>query len=122
MLLHIQWICSVKICIPECLEPLRTLDDEHLKFLYSASVPNNFLQMQRTLSSVLPKRVYPFSMQMHSKSVQRKTAKHKKTSRGKVSKLGASVLFKKCNLEANKKRSLVRKRIKTNSRHYTSYH
>ena len=41
--------------------------------------------MQMSLSSVLPKRVYPVSMRMHSKATQRKLASHKKTSRGKVS-------------------------------------
>ena len=65
-----------KFYIPERSKHLRTLDDEHTKFLYSPSVPIAFPQMQKSLSSVLPKRVYPVSMRMHSKSAERKLANH----------------------------------------------
>ena len=44
-----------KIYIPERLKHFRTLDDEHKKSLYSPSVPIAFPQMQKSLSSVLPK-------------------------------------------------------------------
>ena len=110
---------SSKFHIPERLKLLRTLDDEHTKSLYSPSVPTAFPRMQKPLSSVLPKRVYPVSMRMHSKSTQRKLASHKKTSRGKV--LGRSLvtIATKKNLEAKKKRSFVRERIATNSSHYS---
>ena len=74
-----------KFYVPERLKHLRTLDDEHTKSLYSPSVPIAFPQRQKPLSSVLPKRVYPVFMRMHSKSTQRKLASHKKKSRGKVS-------------------------------------
>ena len=67
-----------KFYIPERLKPLRTLDDENTKSLYSPSVPIAFPQMQKSLSSVLPKRVYPVSMRIHSKSTQRKLASFKK--------------------------------------------
>ena len=69
----------------ERLKHLSTLDDEHTKSLHSPSVPIAFPQMQMSLSSVLTKRVHPFSMRMHSKSTHGKLASHKKTSRGKVS-------------------------------------
>ena len=111
-----------KFYIPECLKHLRTLDDEHTKSLYSPSVPFAFPQMQKPLSSVLPKRVHLVSMRMHSKSTQRKLASHKKTSRGKVSRRSLAPIAKENNLEAKKKRSVVRKRIPTNSSHYTSRH
>ena len=111
-----------KLYIPERLKHLRTLDDEHTKSLYSPSVPIAFPQMQKSLSSVLPKRVYPVSIRMHSKSTQRKLSNHKKTSRGKVSRRSVVTIAKKNNLEAKKKRSVVRKRIATNSIHYTSRH
>ena len=58
-----------KFYIPERLKHLRTLDDEHTKSLYSPIVPIAFPQMQKSLSSVLPKRVCPVFMRMHSKSV-----------------------------------------------------
>ena len=106
----------------DCLKLLRTLDDEHTNSLYSPSVPIAFPQMQKPLSSVLPKRVYPVSMRMHSKSTQRELASHKKTSRGIVSTESLATMAKKMNLEAKKKRSVVRKRIATKSSHYTSRH
>ena len=111
-----------KFYIPERLKHLRTLDNEHTKSLYSPSVPIAFPQMQKSLFSVSPKRVYPVSMRMHSKSTQRKLANHKKTSRGKVSSRSVATIAKKNNLEAKKKRSFVRKSIATNSSHYTSRH
>ena len=111
-----------KFYIPERLKLLRTLDDEHTKSLYSLSVPVAFPQMRKPLSSVLPKRVYPFPMRMHSKSTQRELASHKKTSHGKLSRRSLGTFAKKNNLAAKKKRSVVRKRIATNSRHYTSRH
>ncbi len=73
-----------KFYLPERLNHLRSLDDEHTNTLYSPSVPIAFPQMQKPLSSVLPKRVYPVFMRMRSKSTQRKLASLKKTSRGKV--------------------------------------
>ena len=109
-----------KCYIPERLKHLRTLDDEHTKSLYSPSVPIAFTQMQKSLSSVLPKRVYPVSLRMHSKSTQRKLASHKKTSRGKVSRRSLLTVAKKNNLEAKKKRSVVSKMMATIGHHYTS--
>ena len=109
-----------KFYIPERFKHLRTLDDEHTKSLYSLSVPFAFPQMQKSLSSVLPKRVYPVSMRMPSKSAQRKLANQKKTSYGKVSRRSLATIAKKNNLEAKEKRSVVRKRIATTSSHYTS--
>ena len=109
-----------KIYNAERLKHLRTLDDEHTKSLYSPSVPIAFPQMQKSFSSVLPKRAHPVSMRMHSKSTQRKLANHKKTSHGKVSRRSVATIAKKNNLEAKKNRSFVRKWIATNSSHYTS--
>ena len=98
-----------KFCIPERLKHLRTLENEHTKYLSSPSVPIAFPQMQMPHSSVLPKRFYPVSMRMHSKSTQRKLASHKKTSRGKISRRSLATIGKKNNLEAKKKSSVVRK-------------
>ena len=60
--------------------------------------------MQKALSSILPKRVYPVSMRMLSKSTQRKLASHKKTSRGKISRRSLVTVAQKNKLEAEKKR------------------
>ena len=111
-----------KIYISEHLKHLRTLNDEQRKSLYSTGVPIAFPQMQKSLSSVLPKRVYPVSIRMHSKSTQKKLANHKKTLRCEVSRRSVVTIAKKNNFEAKKKRSVVRKRIATNSSHYTSRH
>ena len=111
-----------KFYIPERLKHLRTLDDEHTKFLFSPSVPIAVPQMQKPLSSVVPKRVYPVSMRIHIKSTQRKLASHEKTSRGKFSRQSLATIARKNNLEAKKKRSVVRRKIATNSRHFTSRH
>ena len=111
-----------KFLIPESLKHLRTLDVEHTNSLFSPSVPIAFPQLQKSLSSVLLKRVYPVSMRMHKKSTQRKLANHQKTSSGKISRQSVATIAKKINLEAKKKRSVVRKTIATNSSHYTSSH
>ena len=111
-----------KFYIPERLKHLRTLDNEHTNILYSPSVPIASPKIQKPLSSVLPKRVYPVSMRMQSKSTQRKLANNKKTSRGKISTRSVVTIAKKNNLEAKKKLSGVRKRIATNSSHYTYRH
>ena len=78
--------------------------------------------MQKPLSSVLPKRVYPVSMRMYSKSTKMKLANYKKTSGGKVSKRSLVTVAKKNNLEAKRKHSVVRKRIAAIGRLYTSRH
>ena len=111
-----------KFYFPDRLKHLRTLDDEHTKFLYSPTVPIAFPQMQKPLSSVLLKRFYPFSLRMHSESTQSKLSNHKKASRGKVWRRNLVTIAKKNNMEAKKKRSVVRNRIATNSSHYTSRH
>ena len=100
-----------KVYLPERLKHLRTLDDEHTNFLYSPSVPIAFPQMQKSLSSVLPKRVHPVSLRMQNKSAQEKPAKHKKTSHGKISKRSSTIVSKTYNLEAKKRHSGVRKTV-----------
>ena len=49
-----------KVFIPEGLKHLRTWDDERTKSPYSTSVPIAFPQMQKSLSSVLPKEFIRF--------------------------------------------------------------
>ena len=100
-----------KFYIPDRLKQSKVLDGEHTKSLYSPGVPIVFPQMQNPFPSVLPKKVYPVSLRMHNKSAQRKPAKHKKTSRGKVSKRGSTIVSKTYNLEAKKRHSSVRKRV-----------
>ena len=100
-----------KFYIPDRLKQSKVLDDEHTKSLYSPSVPILFPQMQKSFPSVLPKRFHPVSFRMHNKSAQRKPAKHKKTSRGKISKRCSTIVSKTYNLEAKKRHSGVRKRV-----------
>ena len=70
--LYKHWLSSLEICFPEELKFLKAMVDEHIKVLYSPSVPIVSLQTQKCLSSVLPRRVYRVSLRMHSKSVKRK--------------------------------------------------
>ena len=100
-----------KLYIFDRLKQSKILDDEHTKSLYSPGVPIIFPQMQKSFPSVLPKGVYPVSLRMHNKSAQRKPAKHKKTSRGNISKRGSTIVSKTYNLEAKKRHSGVRKRV-----------
>ena len=111
-----------KFYIPDGLKQSKILDDEHTRSLYSLSVPIIFPQMQKSFLSVLPKRVYPVSLRMHNKSAQRKPAKHKKTSRGKISKRGSTIVSKTYKLEAKKRHSGVRKRVTADKSYYTSSH
>ena len=67
--------------------------------------------MQKSFPSVLPKRVFPGSLRMHDKSAQRKPAKLKKTSCGKISNRRSTMVSKTYNLEAKKGHSGVRKRV-----------
>ena len=96
---------------PDRLKQSKNLDDEHTKSLHSPSVSTTFPQMQKPLPSILPKGVYPVSLRMHNKSAQRKIAKHKKTSRGKIAKRGSIIVSETYNLEAKKRHSGVRKRV-----------
>ena len=83
-----------KFYIPDRLKHLRTLDDEHTTSLYSPSAPIAFPQVEKPLSSVLPKRVYPISLRLHSKSTQRKLANQRETSRGRVSRRSLATIAK----------------------------
>ena len=67
--------------------------------------------MQKPLYSVLPKKVYPVSMRMHSKSTQTKLASHKKASRGKVSRRSLATIAKKNQLGSKEETFGCQKRI-----------
>ena len=86
-----------KFYIPDRLKQSKILDDENTKSLYSISVPIVFPQTEMSFPSVLPKRVFPVFLRMHNKSAQTKPAKHKKTSRGKSSKRGSTIVSKTYN-------------------------
>ena len=111
-----------KFYTPDRLKQSKILDDEQTKSLHSPNVPIIFRQMQKSIPSVLPNRVYPVSLQMHIKSAQRKPAKHKKTLRGKILKRGSTIVSKTYNLEANKRHSCVRKRVTAHYNFYPSRH
>ena len=93
-----------KFYFSDRLKQSNFLDDEHTKSLYSPNFPIIFPQMQKSLPSVLPKRVYLVSLRMHNKSARGKPAKHKKTSHGKNSKRSSTIVSITYNLESKKKR------------------
>ena len=98
-----------KIYIPDRLKQSKFLDDEH-KISSLSKCSNHFPTKAKVFSSVLPKRDYPVSMRMHNKSAQKKPVKHKKTSRGKVSKGNSTTVSKTYDLEAKRRHSGIRKR------------
>ena len=100
-----------KFYIPDRLKQSKVLDDKHPKSLHSPIVPIIFPQKQKSFPSVLPKKVYPVFLQMRNKSAQRKRAKHKKTSRGKIPKRSSTIVSKTYNWEATKRHPGVRKRV-----------
>ena len=111
-----------KFYLPDQLKKSKNLDNEDTKSLDFPSVPMSFPQMQKSFPSVLPKRVYPVSLRMHKQSAQRKRAKHKKTSRGKVLKRVSTFVSEAYNLEAKKGHSGVRKKVTSLSSYYSSRH
>ena len=58
--------------------------------------------MQKSFPSVLSKRVFPVFLPLHNKSAEKKPAKHKKTSRGKISKRGSTIVAKTYNWEGKR--------------------
>ena len=94
------------------IETIRFLVDEHTKFFYSLCVPTNFTQMQISFVQFCPNFFLRF-LRMHGKFAQRKPAKQKKKTRGKISKQSAAAPSKKINLKAKKRQSSVQKRHAT---------
>ena len=109
-----------KFYIPERLKHSKSLDDEHTKSLHSPNAPIVSPQMQKSSFS-RPKKVYQVSLRRHSKSAQRKPAKHKKTSCDKISEGRSIALFEKNNLEA-KEISGIPKRFTVHESYYSSRH
>ena len=99
-----------KFYIPDQLEKRKLLDDYHIKSLYSPSVPIIFPKLQKSFRSVSPKRVCQVHLRLYSESSQKKPAKHKKTSRDKISKPCLIALSKNIHLESKKRRSGIRKK------------
>ena len=109
-----------KFYIADRLKRSKILDHELTKPPHSPNVPISFPQMQKSFPSVLPKKVYPVSLRMLIKSAQEKTAEHKKTSRGKISKRGLTIVSKTHNLETKKRHSGIRKRLTAHLSYYSS--
>ena len=72
---------------------------------------NHFPTNAKVFSFSLAQKSFSGFLQMHKKSGQRKPAKHKKTSRGKISKRGSTIVSKMYNLEAKERHSSVRNRV-----------
>ena len=109
-----------KFYIPDRLKHLKSLDDEHAKSFNSPSVPIVFPQTQKSFPSLLRKRFYQLSLRMHSKSAQRKPAKHEKTSPDNISQRSSIALSDKNNLEAKKRSCDIQKRFTAHKSFYSS--
>ena len=100
-----------KFYLPNNLQHLKCLDDEHTKFLYSPCIPALFPCMQNSVSKNLSKRIYPTSQRVHRQPAARKLVRSKKKTRPKVQRRNSQTVFKKNNLEATKKSPSVAKRM-----------
>ena len=100
-----------KFYVPDNLNHLKYLDDEHTKSLYSPSNPALFPRMQNSNSENLSKRIYRISKQVHRRPAARKLVRSKKKTRRKVKRRNSRTVFKKNNLEPTKKSPFVAKRI-----------
>ena len=103
-----------KFYIPEHLQHLRTLDDDHTKSLYSPSIPTLFPQVQNTVSPELPERIHSVPMRMCSEPDPRKFARFEKRASVKISKTNPRTFSGKNNLERKTKNSVNKKRTVTN--------
>ena len=96
-----------KFYIPQQLQHLRFLDDEHTKSLYSPSIPTLFPQMQNTIPFKLAERIHPISQRVYRQSVARKLTGAKKRTSVKVSKTNSRTFSGKNNLERKTKDSFI---------------
>ena len=100
-----------KFYIPERPKQSKILDDEH-KNLSTLQMFQSFCHICKSLFlQSCPKEFVRFFLRKNNKCTQGKPAKHKKTSRGKISKRGLTIVSKTYNLEARKRHSGVRKRL-----------
>ena len=97
--------------VPDNLEHLKYLDDEHTKSLYSPSFPALLPLMQNSISKNLSKGTYLISQRMHRQPAARKFVRSENKSRPKVQRPKSRTVFKKNNLEATKKSTFVARRI-----------
>ena len=100
-----------KFNVPDNLEHLNSLDDEHTKSLYSPSIPALFPRMQISISKNLSKRTYPISQRVHRQPAARKLVRSKQKTCPKVQRRNSRTVSKKNNLEAKKKSLLVAKKL-----------
>ena len=64
--------------VPDNLNHLKHLDDEHTKSLYSPNIPVLFPCMQNSISKNLSKRIYPTSQRVHRQTAAKKFFRSKK--------------------------------------------
>ena len=80
---------------PQHKQQTTFLSDEHPTSLYSDNVPKLFPKLQKNLPKKLSKRIYSVPKRVHRKHAQRRTARHSKTRRNKVSRRNSSAYSKK---------------------------
>ena len=122
MLVHKQWIHSLKVLSARMIEAFSVLGRLTDKNSLLPRVPLVFLQVQKSIPSTLSERVFLVSVPVHIKCVQRKPAMHEKSSRDKISKRSFVVISDKNNLEAKVKCSGVRNRLEPSKSHYSYLH
>ena len=90
-------------------EDLKSLNDDLTECFYSPSVLFTF--RQEHFFQFCPEKFIQFLKQLHTKSAQKRPAKHEKTSRGKISKLVLVVFSEKNNFDAKKRCSAFLKAV-----------
>ena len=100
--------------IPEHLQHLRTLDDDHTKSLFSPSILTLFPQVQNTVFPNFPERIHSVSKRMYSEPDPRKFARFEKRASVKILYTNPRTFSGKNNLERKTKNSVNKKRTVTN--------
>ena len=100
-----------KFYVPDNLNHLKYLDDEHTKSPYPPSIPALFPRMQSSVSKNFSKGIDPISQRVHRQLAAKKLGKSKKKTRPEVQSQNSQTVFKENNLEATKKSRFVAKGI-----------
>ena len=109
-----------KFYIPDRLKQSKNLDDEHTVTLFYPSVQSLSHKSRGLFVQSCPEEFIRFYCECIINLLQRKPAKHEKTSRGKISKRGLTVASETYTLQAKKRHSGVRKKITAHWSYYPS--
>ena len=111
-----------KFYVTDNLKHLKYLDDEHIKSLFSPSIPAVFPRLQNSVFKNSSERTYPNSQRVHRKPAARKLVRSEKKSRPKIQRRNLRAVLRKNNLEATKKSPFVAKRFSGHEKNFPLRH